>query len=66
MEQGYKNLDKGNITDYAADLLPENIPLYEERKNTDLCKLTSCENCLFPDYGRKMCPLKKEKMCNEN
>lgn len=32
MEQGYKNLDKGNITCYAADLLPENIPLYEARK----------------------------------
>ena len=59
MEQGYKNLDKGNITCYAADLLPANIPLYEARKNIDLSKLTSCKNCLFPNYGRTMCSLKK-------
>lgn len=63
MEQGYKNLDKGNITCYAADLLPKNIPLYEARKNIDLSELTSCKNCLFPNYGRTMCSFKKRIIC---
>lgn len=60
MEQGYINLDTGTVIDYASDLLPENISLYEERKNINLEEITSCKNCLFPNYGRTDCPLKKE------
>lgn len=60
MEQGYINLDTGTVVDYASELLPENIPLYEERKNINLEEMTSCKNCLFPDYGRTICPIKKE------
>lgn len=60
MEQGYINLDTGTIVDYATNLLPENIPLYEERKKKKLHEILVCKNCLFPEYGRNKCPLKKE------
>ena len=60
IEQSYNNLDTGAVIEYAADLLEENIPLYEERKNTNLAELIQCKNCLFPDYGRKICPLNSE------
>lgn len=60
MEQGFINLDTNSVIDYANDLLPENLPLYEERKTYKISKLLTCNKCLFPDYGRQMCPLKKE------
>ena len=60
IEQGYKNLDAGAVVEYATDLLPENQILYETKKQTNLQQTLSCSQCLFPDYGRKSCPLKKE------
>lgn len=59
LEKGYINLDTGAVIDYTSDLLPENLPLYEERKNINLDKFIVCENCLFPNYGRRKCPFKK-------
>jgi len=60
IEKGLSNLDKGTVVYYANELLPVNISLYEERKNESFDSLLACSNCLFPDYGRKMCPLMKE------
>lgn len=60
MEYGYINLDTNSVVDYAKDLLPENIPLYNERKARNLEEMFSCNMCLFPDYGRTKCPFKKE------
>lgn len=60
MEQGFINLDTSSVIDYANNLLSENIPLYEERKNINLTEITSCKNCLFHDYGRIKCPLRRE------
>lgn len=61
LEQGYINLDTNTVIDYANNLLPENIPLYTERKEKNINNMISCEQCLFPDYGRQICPLKKER-----
>lgn len=58
LEEGYINLDTGAVVEYADDLLPENISLYKEKKKNNIKEITACENCLFADYGRKMCPLK--------
>ena len=59
LENGFQNLDKGSTICYANDLLDKNVPLYEERKKTPLDELIDCKNCLFPDYGRKMCPCRE-------
>lgn len=59
LEQGYINLDKGEVISYANDLLEDNIVRYNERKQADLRETCVCQNCVFPNYGKKMCPLKK-------
>ena len=56
LEQGYINLDKGEVISYANDLLEDNIVRYNERKQADLRETCVCQNCVFPNYGNKMCP----------
>lgn len=64
VELGYTPLDEGTIQEYIKNILPENQGIYSERKSRNANEILQCENCLFPDYGRKKCLL-KEKMQNE-
>lgn len=60
LENGYINLDTGNVIDYANDLFEKNQELYNINRERNLKEICSCNNCKFPNYGRAECPLKKE------
>ena len=58
VEQGYINLDQGNIAEYIHDVFGEAKTIYDQNKNTDIKQNFNCNNCLFPIYKRQKCKLK--------
>lgn len=59
IEQGYVNLDRGDIIGYTNDLFGTAKTIYENRQTVNVNKVFTCENCVFPNYGRTPCTLKK-------
>ena len=49
------------LVEYANDLNEENKVKYEERKNFDFNRHTTCDKCLVKEYGRKPCTNDKYK-----
>lgn len=57
IENGYKNLDHGNILNYISELYEHNLLLYNEKNNYKLEEIIRCENCIVSNYNRKKCQL---------
>ena len=59
IENGYKNLDTGNILNYINELFKNNLLLYNQHNTLDIKKIIQCKNCVVSNYNRKKCPLFK-------
>ena len=49
-DAGYVCLHEGNVMEYMGDLTLHNQELYDERKDTDVFALVSCNNCKLQTY----------------
>ena len=55
-DNGYHNLDQGNVSCYVDDMLPDTQSIYDRHCNTVLDDLLRCDNCIVKMYARKLCP----------
>ena len=55
IEQGYTNLDQGNVSEYANNLFENAKKIFENHQTIDVNKAFTCENCEFSYYGRTPC-----------
>ena len=58
VEQGYINVDKGEMKYYINDLFGETKEYYESKKHISIDQEFNCTNCIFPAYNRKKCETK--------
>lgn len=56
LDNGYTCHTHSDIIDAAHTLYLTNQLAYDKRKDTDLSKLLSCDNCILPIYNRTCCP----------
>lgn len=57
IENGYKNLDHGNILNYIDELYENNLLLYNQKNNQNIDKIIRCKNCIVSYYNGKKCNL---------
>ena len=55
-DNGYHNLDQGNVSCYMDDMLPDTLSIYNRYRNAALDDLLRCDNCIVKMYARKLCP----------
>ena len=55
-DNGYHNLDHGNVSCYVDDMLPDTHSVYDRHCNAALDDLLHCDNCFVKVYARKLCP----------
>ena len=58
VEQGYQNIDRGNVSEYINDIFGETKQIYENYKQIVLSEEFACSKCQFPVYKRKICEQK--------
>ena len=59
-DNGYRNLDQGNVSCYVDDMLPDTLSVYNRHRNATLDDLLRCDNCIVKMYARKLCTNNKE------
>lgn len=59
LDNGHTSCNHEPLIKAAQQLAPRNVPLYEERKDTNLTAITSCEKCLAATYNKQICPYYK-------
>lgn len=59
IENGYEPIEQGDTLNYAMDLLEHNQKLFNELQNLNFDEMLTCSCCLFPNYGRQICTLRK-------
>lgn len=60
-DNGWNNLDQGEIVCYMADMLEHTLSIYAKHKDAVLKDLLQCRHCVVNKYNRKVCPNYKEE-----
>lgn len=56
-EQGFENLNRGNVQAYISNPLEETENLYRERRKENIAQKVICSNCIVSNYRNKMCSM---------
>ena len=66
VEQGFINVDHGNIECYIDDLFGDAKSFYESNKHIHIDQKFNCSNCLFPTFKRQECAMKARGVSSMN